>query len=228
MKSAILFSIILTCGFQSESQVSVKTNNGTINVYKKYPRPAKKAQVLLFSKYINVKKELFIELDHNTMGAPLNIQRPIEPIVFGGNLMGSKFLRLKFDGKNIFLFADVIGFDDKLIARISGNELDPLSKAHQYITDSTLEMIDENDIPVLQIQLKPNNVIVVQGVFNLSSAYVIINEDPTLAKIVRFPKYKVDMTDDEKRKWFHQYLADTKEIPKLDTGPSQRYPPQYR
>ena len=123
-----------------------------------------KVTLLLASNTLDISKNFFID------------GRPIRPFKILCGLDYPITIVLKND--NIFITARVSSLDGRTVAELNNNEwsVNPNNYFDRNYNGSTLEVIDEYSIPILQIELVNQNTVRIGGVFYDGNRLIIISE----------------------------------------------------
>ncbi|MGG9961366.1 hypothetical protein [Ferruginibacter sp. SUN106] len=187
-------SLLILFAFNSVSaQKTVQVHNGkgdnvagnkniknVKNIYKTYQSKGDEKNVLNFSKYIDVGREIRIVFGTNSTTVDYKY------LILGFDL--GEFLdfiskgefKLRVSEKKLYVNAKIFAFDEKYIAVIKDNELISPEKYHITKTDSSIQIFDEYYYPTFQLQFfKKYNCIYIGGIFNTSRGYTMFSPKGT-------------------------------------------------
>ncbi|MGC4038670.1 MAG: hypothetical protein QM764_22090 [Chitinophagaceae bacterium] len=183
-------SIACISGFSQRTKIQVSHNENvitrqTVNIYNQKGKDA----ILNVNKYIDTSKPItidaganyvtgFIFIDSLKKGCviyPLGGNSGLGGIRFKG---GDKVISIKMQKGKLKISSEIMGFDQKYIAKIVDNKL-ITSKPdyHLYVSDWYFELFDDYYIPVIQIELvKKTNTISIGGVFIDDLGYTLMSK----------------------------------------------------
>jgi hypothetical protein len=208
-----LFILVFVSLSFGQGQLNIKDNQGKITIHNHYD-VKKKDTYLLLNKYIDTSKRIHIIYGKDTIGAPMwHLRKGVEPFAQRDPLRNSNTIfSIKLVNKNLLISSDIISFDEKSIGRLINNRLIPTQQYEEYITDSTLEIIDSYSIPVLQIELlKSLNCIYVGGAFNTSQSSIVITHSHGIL-LRKYGTPKLLMRPSERDSELYIYRERAKEI----------------
>jgi hypothetical protein len=180
---------------------------------------SQKANVLLVNKYINKDEYIKVKVGSNTARYPYEwIKKGFQPItstgsngVFGIHI--DNIINLKIVGNNLLINSRVKSIDQKLVASIKDNKLEINKGLIQRSSDRFIEIIDEYDIPVLQVVLSKDNTIEINGVFFSETECVVLSKTGMFQ--TAFSPISL-MSDNEKKQLLYEIRQAAKNIKPLD------------
>jgi hypothetical protein len=210
MKMIVLFFCVALhfATMSQKSTVIIKNNKGTINLGD-VNENNKTVDVLNIDKHLNIKKRIALRFATNVWF--------LEPVQFAKGHYDSsywwpfpgQFLKIKIQNGHLKLRSDIIGFDGKYVAKLRGDTLTPGEHFNRHFVDTTFEIFDAYNIPVLQIRFKKKeNAIDFSGVEQSDIQFVVYSSKGmaghTYSKSLPY-KPKSQMTDQELRAALEYY-----------------------
>jgi hypothetical protein len=193
----------------------VRGNKTVYNVKKIYKSGPPKAKFLKLDKFLDTSKEIHFYVGSNDYGIDYhNLVEGVHPFeIQQDSLRNSGFLTISLYKGKLYISADITGFADKYVAKIINNQIIDFEAMYTVVTDSAFALVDKDDIPLLQLRLsKGCNCIYLNGVFNTSNGYVIVDEQGESGHT--FPKPAPLLTEEERNQQYYKYLKLTKTLHK--------------
>jgi len=222
MRSCLFIALIYLPLFSTcqKKQVIINDNHGKISITINNYNTKTKDYVLNVSKYIDTSKRInlmlgggvrisgFIPLAQLKKGYtinPVGESSTASGIIFHG---GDKILSLKLVKGKLKISGEIFGFNQKCIAVIDNNKLNPCRSDYRlYVSDKYFELIDDYNIPVLQIELiKESNSIYLGGSFVDERGYNLFSKSyGVISK--HYPTPILLMRQSERDSVLYEYLT---------------------
>lgn len=187
-------------------------DNRTIKITKVYNKVTEqnKGKVLLLNKYLDTTKTIWIKTGLVSTYTMERLRMGVTPIILGYEAP----LTLKVENGQILLNCIMYDIEGKRAAKIHNNELvnEEGRNYELHITDRYIEIINEYNIPVLQVDLdKQENSISIRGVtFDENGAYTYILADKIVDNYMGKPFIK--MKEAEKDSFLLMFRTEAKKV----------------
>lgn len=169
-------------------------------------------KALLVDKYIKKDKRVTVKIGIWHTFPYEMLKRGFIPGIGGFGI--EKIMSLKLVGKTLQVNCEVRSIDQKIIALVKNNKLLVSKGLYQHSEENFIEVVDDYNIPVLQVILQKNNSIQVNGVFFLENNCVVLNKNRMNILNINKPLFLLD--ESEQKRIIYEIQKLGQEIEHLD------------